>query len=185
MGQSISLAHLAPFVDLSRQRIKQEVLSEIKVLSEINQFFLSDIDMKKIDEIVEQRVKKEIKDGVQTIQYQLITISSTNGQSPFLTEFMYLNEARNEREKQDLAMIIEETLRQRIQSVKNKQGAYVTIAFPKLIYVTEEDNVYEDSKYFYLTKLAAECSAKRLAPDYISEKKMKEMKEGNCFPVMG
>ena len=179
MGQSISLAHLAPFVDLSRQRIKQEVLSEI------NQFSLSDIDMKKIDEIVEQRVKKEIKDGVQTIQYQLITISSTNGQSPFLTEFMYLNEARNEREKQDLAMIIEETLRQRIQSVKNKQGVYVTIAFPKLIYVTEEDNVYEGSKYFYLTKLAAECSAKRLVPDYISEKKIKEYKEGNCFPSMG
>lgn len=181
MGQSISLAHLAPFVDLSRQRIKQEVLSEINQLS----LSLSDIDMKKIDEIVEQRVKKEIKDGVQTIQYQLITISSTNGQSPFLTEFMYLNEARNEREKQDLAMIIEETLRQRIQSVKNKQGEYVTIAFPKLIYVTEEDNIYEGSKYFYLTKLAAECSAKRLVPDYISEKKMKEMKEGNCFPVMG
>lgn len=154
-------------------------------MNEINQFSLSDIDMKKVDEIVEQGVKREIKDGVQTIQYQLITISSTNGQSPFLTEFMYLNEARNEREKQDLAMIIEETLRQRIQSVKNKQGEYVTIAFPKLIYVTEEDDAYEGSKYFYLTKLAAECSAKRLVPDYISEKKMKEMKEGNCFPVMG
>ena len=138
-----------------------------------------------IDKIVERRLHQEIRDGVQTIQYQLITMSSTNGQSPFLTEFMYLGEAKSEREKEDLAMIIEETLKQRIQSVKNEQGEYVTIAFPKLIYVTEEDNIYENSKYFYLTELAAKCTAKRLVPDYISEKKMKEMKEGNCFPVMG
>lgn len=138
-----------------------------------------------INDIVERRLKDEIKDGVQTIQYQLITMSSTNGQAPFVTIFMYLNESNNEQEKRDLAMIIEEVLKQRIQGVKNRQGEYVTVAFPKLIYVLEEDNIYEDSKYYYLTKLAAKCTAERICPDYISEKKMKELKEGNCFPVMG
>ena len=137
------------------------------------------------NEIVERRLKKEITKGVQTIEYQVITLMTTNGQAPFLTVFMYLNEAKNEREKKDLAMIIEETLRQRYQGVKNEAGVWVTPAFPKLIYVLEEDNIEEGSEYYYLTELAAKCTAKRLVPDYISEKKMKELKEGNCFPVMG
>ena len=138
-----------------------------------------------LNEIVERRLKKEITKGVQTIEYQVITLMTTNGQAPFLTVFMYLNEAKNEREKKDLAMIIEETLRQRYQGVKNEAGVWVTPAFPKLIYVLEEDNIEEGSEYYYLTELAAKCTAKRLVPDYISEKKMKELKEGNCFPVMG
>lgn len=180
-GQSISLAHLTPFVQISREKIKSEVMLELATVYNDTK----NISMTTVDNIVEDRLKKEIKDGVQTIQYQLITMSTTNGQSPFLTEFMYLNEVNSKQEKHDLAMIIEETLKQRIESVKNHQGVYVTIAFPKLIYVTEQDNIYEDSKYFYLTKLAAQCTATRLVPDYISEKKMKEIKEGNCFPVMG
>ena len=177
-GQSISLAHLAPFVQISREKIRTEVLQEMEMVG-------IDYPKKVLNEIVETRLKKEITKGVQTIEYQVITLMTTNGQAPFLTVFMYLNEAKNEQEKKDLAMIIEETLKQRYKGVKNEAGVWVTPAFPKLIYVLEEDNVEEDSPYFYLTELAAKCTSKRLVPDYISEKKMKELKEGNCFPVMG
>ena len=177
-GQSISLAHLAPFVQVSRNKIRTEVLEEMKL---VGIEYPDDI----LNEIVERRLKKEITKGVQTIEYQVITLMTTNGQAPFLTVFMYLNEAKSESEKRDLAMIIEETLRQRYQGVKNEAGVWVTPAFPKLIYVLEDDNIEEGSEYFYLTELAAKCTAKRLVPDYISEKKMKELKEGNCFPVMG
>lgn len=177
-GQSISLAHLAPFVQVSRDKIHAEVLEEIKILN-------TDATEAQINRIVEKRLYREIKKGVQTIQYQIITLMTTNGQAPFLTVFMYLNEAKNEQEKKDLALIIEETLKQRCQGVKNEAGVWITPAFPKLIYVLEADNVSEASEYFYLTQLAAKCTAKRLVPDYISEKKMKELKEGNCFPVMG
>ena len=177
-GQSISLAHLAPFVQISREKIKREFLQELKEMDCI-------ISQEKIDYIVEERLKKEITKGVQTIQYQVVTLLTTNGQAPFVTVFMYLNEAKNEQEKKDLAMIIEETLRQRYTGVKNEAGAWVTPAFPKLIYVLEEDNVHEGDPYYYLTELAAKCTSKRMVPDYISEKKMKELKEGNCFPVMG
>ena len=177
-GQSISLAHLAPFVDVSREKIRKEVISEQEL---VGMEYPEDV----LNEIVERRLKKEITKGVQTIEYQVITLMTTNGQAPFLTVFMYLNEAKNEREKKDLAMIIEETLRQRYQGVKNEAGVWVTPAFPKLIYVLEEDNIEEGSEYYYLTELAAKCTEKRLLPDYISEKKMKELKEGNCFPVMG
>ncbi|NLP35132.1 MAG: anaerobic ribonucleoside-triphosphate reductase [Clostridiales bacterium] len=177
-GQSISLTHLAPFVQISREKIHKEVLEEVEMLGCIT-------TDECIEEIVEKRLRKEITKGVQTIQYQVITLMTTNGQAPFLTIFMYLNEAKDEREKKDLAMIIEETLKQRHQGVKNEAGVWITPAFPKLIYVLEEDNISEDSNYYYLTELAAKCTAKRLVPDYISEKKMKELKEGNCFPVMG
>ena len=177
-GQSISLAHLAPFVQVSRNKIRTEVLEEMKL---VGTEYPDDI----LNEIVERRLKKEITKGVQTIEYQVITLMTTNGQAPFLTVFMYLNEAKSESEKRDLAMIIEETLRQRYQGVKNEAGVWVTPAFPKLIYVLEDDNIEEGREYFYLTELAAKCTAKRLVPDYISEKKMKELKEGNCFPVMG
>ena len=177
-GQSISLAHLAPFVQISRDKIRAEVLEEIRQLG-------AQASPEQISEIVEKRLHREINKGVQTIQYQVITLMTTNGQAPSLTVFMYLNEAKNEQEKKDLALIIEETLKQRYQGVKNEAGVWVTPAFPKLIYVLEEDNVSEGSEYFYLTELAAKCTAKRLVPDYISEKKMKELKEGNCFPVMG
>ena len=177
-GQSISLAHLAPFVQVSREKIRAEVLEEIRQLG-------AQASPEQISAIVEKRLHREINKGVQTIQYQVITLMTTNGQAPFLTVFMYLNEAKNEQEKKDLALIIEETLKQRYQGVKNEAGVWVTPAFPKLIYVLEEDNVTEGSEYFYLTELAAKCTAKRLVPDYISEKKMKELKEGNCFPVMG
>ena len=177
-GQSISLTHLAPFVDVSREKIRKEVITEQEL---VGMEYPEDV----LNEIVERRLKKEITKGVQTIEYQVITLMTTNGQAPFLTVFMYLNEAKNEREKKDLAMIIEETLRQRYQGVKNEAGVWVTPAFPKLIYVLEEDNIEEGSEYYYLTELAAKCTAKRLVPDYISEKKMKELKEGNCFPVMG
>ncbi|MEQ2905003.1 anaerobic ribonucleoside-triphosphate reductase [[Ruminococcus] lactaris] len=177
-GQSISLAHLAPFVQVSRNKIRTEVLEEMKL---VGTEYPDDI----LNEIVERRLKKEITKGVQTIEYQVITLMTTNGQAPFLTVFMYLNEAKSESEKRDLAMIIEETLHQRYQGVKNEAGVWVTPAFPKLIYVLEDDNIEEGSEYFYLTELAAKCTAKRLVPDYISEKKMKELKEGNCFPVMG
>ena len=177
-GQSISLAHLAPFVQVSRNKIRTEVLEEMKL---VGTEYPDDI----LNEIVERRLKKEITKGVQTIEYQVITLMTTNGQAPFLTVFMYLNEAKSESEKRDLAMIIEETLRQRYQGVKNEAGVWVTPAFPKLIYVLEDDNIEEGSEYFYLTELAPKCTAKRLVPDYISEKKMKELKEGNCFPVMG
>ena len=177
-GQSISLAHLAPFVDVSRKKIYAEVQEEVKTFGCMP-------SEKAIHEVVENRLRKEVTKGVQTIQYQVITLMTTNGQAPFLTVFMYLNEAKNEREKKDLAMIIEETLKQRCQGVKNGSGVWITPAFPKLIYVLEEDNVNEGTEYYYLTEMAAKCTAKRLVPDYISEKKMMELKEGNCFPVMG
>ena len=177
-GQSISLAHLAPFVQVSRDKIRAEVEDEMRSIG-------FDCPADQLNAIVEGRLKKEITKGVQTIEYQVITLMTTNGQAPFLTVFMYLNEAKSEAEKKDLAMIIEETLKQRYQGVKNEAGVWVTPAFPKLIYVLEEDNVDEGTPYYYLTELAAKCTAKRLVPDYISEKKMKELKEGNCFPVMG
>ena len=179
-GQSISLAHLAPFVDVSRQKIKNKI-------TKMTEVFKDDVD---IDEIVEREVREEIKCGIQTIQYQVVTLMTTNGQAPFLTVFMYLNEAKNEQEKADLALLIEETLKQRYEGVKNEQGVWVSPTFPKLIYVLEEDNITDDSKYYYLTKLAAKCSAKRLVPDYISEKVMLENKidsngEGHCYTCMG
>ena len=177
-GQSISLAHLAPFVDVSRKKIYAEVQEEVKTFGCMP-------SEEAIHEVVENRLRKEVTKGVQTIQYQVITLMTTNGQAPFLTVFMYLNEAKNEREKKDLAMIIEEPLKQRYQGVKNESGVWITPAFPKLIYVLEEDNVNEGTEYYYLTEMAAKCTAKRLVPDYISEKKMMELKEGNCFPVMG
>ena len=177
-GQSISLAHLAPFVDVSRKKIYAEVQEEVKTFGCMP-------SEEAIHEVVENRLRKEVTKGVQTIQYQVITLMTTNGQAPFLTVFMYLNEAKNEREKKDLAMIIEETLKQRYQGVKNESGVWITPAFPKLINVLEEDNVNEGTEYYYLTEMAAKCTAKRLVPDYISEKKMMELKEGNCFPVMG
>ena len=177
-GQSISLAHLAPFVDVSRKKIYAEVQEEVKTFGCMP-------SEEAIHEVVENRLRKEVTKGVQTIQYQVITLMTTNGQAPFLTVFMYLNEAKNEREKKDLAMIIEETLKQRYQGVKNESGVWITPAFPKLIYVLEEDNVNEGTEYYYLTEMAAKCTAKRLVPDYISEEKMRELKEGNCFPVMG
>ena len=177
-GQSISLAHLAPFVDVSRQKIRKEVETEL-----IEACGKAEPEM--VNKITEKRVRAEINRGVQTIQYQVITLMTTNGQAPFVTEFLYLGEAKNEREREDLAMIIEETLKQRYEGVKNEKGVAITPAFPKIIYVLEEDNIHPDSKYYYITELAAKCTAKRLVPDYISEKKMKELKEGNCFPVMG
>ena len=177
-GQSISLAHLAPFVDVSRQKIKKDVENEL-----IEACGKADPEM--VDKITEKRVRAEINRGVQTIQYQVITLMTTNGQAPFVTEFLYLGEAKNEREREDLALIIEETLKQRYDGVKNEKGVAITPAFPKIIYVLEESNIHPESKYYYLTELAAKCTAKRLVPDYISEKKMKELKEGNCFPVMG
>ena len=183
-GQSISLTHLAPFVDVSRKKIRRDVEAELADLG-INP------GEEKVSEIVEKRLREEIKRGVQTIQYQVVTLMTTNGQAPFITVFMYLNEAGdNLRLKSDLAIIIEEMLRQRYQGVKNEAGVWITPAFPKLIYVLEDDNVYEGQPYFYLTKLAAKCTAKRMVPDYISEKKMKEYKvdkngEGHCYTCMG
>ena len=176
-GQSITLAHLAPFVDVSRQKFRKIVENEMAALN-------IDVSEEKLSELVELRVKDEIKRGVQTIQYQVVTLLTTNGQAPFITVFMYLNEAKNERDKADLALIIEEMLKQRIEGVKNEKGVYVTPAFPKLIYTLEEDNITEDSKYWYLTKLAAKCTAKRMVPDYISEKKMLELK-GDVYTCMG
>ncbi len=176
-GQSISLAHLAPFVQVSREKFKRELDKELEECG----ITLNDEDKKKM---IEQRVKEEIKRGVQTIQYQVVTLLTTNGQAPFVTIFMYLNEAKNEQEKKDLALIIEEVLRQRYQGVKNEQGVWITPAFPKLIYTLEEDNIHEDSQYYYLTELAAKCTAKRMVPDYISEKIMKELK-GDVFTCMG
>ena len=176
-GQRISIAHLAPLVQISREKIKREFDAEVKELG-------CDPDEETRARIVEDRLRKEITRGVQTIQYQVVTLLTTNGQAPFVTVFMYLNEAKNEREKKDLAMIIEETLRQRYQFVKNESGVWVTPAFPKLIYVLEDDNVDEGSEYYYLTELAAKCTAKRMVPDYISEKKMKELK-GDVYTCMG
>ena len=177
-GQSITLTHLAPFVQVSRNRIRTEVQEEFALAG-------ATISAEQLNAIVEKRVRDEIARGVQTIQYQVVTLMTTNGQAPFVTVFMYLNEAKSEQEKKDLAIIIEEVLKQRYQGVKNDAGVYITPAFPKLIYVLEEDNIDENGEYYYLTRQAAKCTAKRLVPDYISEKKMKELKEGNCFPVMG
>ena len=182
-GQSISLTHLAPFVDISRKKIRRKTVDEFKKLG-------IQITDEQIDEIVENKVRDEINKGIQTIQYQVVTLMTTNGQAPFITVFMYLGEARNEQEKKDLAMMIEETLKQRIQGVKNQKGVYITPAFPKLIYVLEEQNIHKDSPYYYLTELAAKCTAKRMVPDYISEKKMKELKidkngDGQCYTCMG
>lgn len=190
-GQTITLSHLAPFVDVSRQKIKKVVLSEF--VSFNGHEPETDDEKSAFNDVVESRVHEEIKRGVQTIQYQVVTLMTTNGQAPFLSVNMYLGEVDDEQTKNDLAFIIEEVLRQRIQGVKNEKGVWVTPAFPKLLYVLEEDNAYEGSKYFYLTKLAAECSVKRLVPDYISEKKMKEYKlskgekpgEGDCYACMG
>ncbi len=177
-GQSISLTHLAPFVQISREAIRKSTLEEFNMVK----VAVSEDDL---NAIVEKRLHNEIARGVQTIQYQVVTLMTTNGQAPFVTVFMYLNEAKNEREKKDLAIIIEEVLKQRYVGVKNEAGVYITPAFPKLIYVLEEDNITPGAEYYYLTELAAKCTARRLVPDYISEKKMKELKEGNCFPVMG
>ncbi len=176
-GQSISLTHLAPFVEVSRQKIRKIVQGEMASIG-------VDPGEEKISELVETRLREEIRRGVQTIQYQVVTLLTTNGQAPFITVFMYLNEARNEREKKDLAMIIEEMLLQRYQGVKNEKGVWVTPAFPKLIYTLEEDNIHEGSPYWYLTELAAKCTARRMVPDYISEKKMKELK-GDVYTCMG
>ena len=185
-GQSISLTHLAPFVDISRQKIRKTVLDEIRTLG-------AEPDEAAISKVVEDRLREEIRRGVQTIQYQVVTLMTTNGQAPFITVFMYLGEARNEQEKHDLAIIIEETLKQRIEGVKNEKGVWITPAFPKLIYVLEEDNIHEGTKYWELTKLAAKCTAKRMVPDYISEKKMRELKlskgetpgHGDVYTCMG
>ena len=177
-GQSISLAHLAPFVHVSREKILKSVRDEHASIGVI----MTD---EQVNKIVEKRLREEVRKGVQTIQYQVVTLLTTNGQAPFVTVFMYLGEAKNEQEMKDLAMIIEEVLIQRHRGVKNEKGVWVTPAFPKLIYVLEEDNIHKDSPYYYLTELSAKCTAKRMVPDYISEKKMKELKEGNCFPVMG
>ena len=182
-GQSISLTHLAPFVDISRKKIRKYVIEEMQAIGE-------EFDEEKIDKITEMRLRNEVKNGIQMIQYQVVTLMTTNGQAPFVTVFMYLNEAKNDREKKDLALIIEETLKQRIIGVKNEKGVWITPAFPKLIYVLEEDNVHEDSKYYYLTELAARCTAKRMVPDYISEKIMLQNKidkngDGHCYTCMG
>ena len=177
-GQSITLSHLAPFVQTSREKFRRDVRREFERLGK-------DTDDETINQIAEMRVRNEIIQGVQMIQYQVITLMTTNGQAPFVTVFMYLNEVPEGQTRDDLALIIEEMLRQRIQGVKNEKGVYITPAFPKLIYVLEENNIREDSKYFYLTKLAAECTAKRMVPDYISEKIMKSLKEGNCYTCMG
>ena len=182
-GQSISLTHLAPFVDISRKKFKKKTIEEFKKLG-------VSLTEEQINEIVENKVRDEINKGIQTIQYQVVTLMTTNGQAPFITVFMYLGEARNEQEKKDLALMIEETLKQRIQGVKNQKGVYITPAFPKLIYVLEEQNIHKDSEYYYLTELAAKCTAKRMVPDYISEKKMLELKidqngDGQCYTCMG
>ena len=185
-GQSISLTHLAPFVDVSRKKIRRQVYAEMEAID-------AHPGEDKINQIVEKRLREEVARGVQTIQYQVVTLMTTNGQAPFITVFMYLNEARNEQEKADLALCIEEMLRQRYQGVKNEAGVWITPAFPKLIYVLEEDNVDESGQYYYLTKLAAKCTAKRMVPDYISEKKMREYKlsagetegNGDCYTCMG
>ena len=177
-GQSISLAHLVPFVQISREKIHAELVQTLKESG-------VELSEEKINSIVERRLHAEIERGVQVIQYQVVTLMTTNGQSPFVTVFMYLNEAKNEQEKKDLAMIIEEVLDQRYQGVKNEDGVWITPAFPKLIYVLEEDNIHEDSEYYYLTKKAAKCTAKRMVPDYISAKIMKELKKGEVYPCMG
>ena len=184
-GQTITLSHLAPFVDVSRKKIQKQVQEEFSLVSET---YIDENEV--IKNIIEKRLKEEIKKGVQTIQYQVVTLLTTNGQAPFLSVNMYLNEVKDEQTKADLALIIEEVLKQRIQGVKNEQGVWITPAFPKLLYVLEDDNIHDGDKYWYLTKLAAQCTAKRMVPDYISEKKMLEYKidkngNGNCYPCMG
>ncbi len=176
-GQSISIAHLAPFVEVSRQKIRKDVEEEFEDIEGITP------EIK--ENIISKRLKDEIKKGVQTIQYQIVTLLTTNGQAPFVTIFMYLNEAKNQQEKDDMALITEEILNQRMQGVKNEKGVWITPAFPKLIYALEEDNITPDKPYYYLTELAAKCTAKRMVPDYISEKIMKELKQGNCYTCMG
>ena len=176
-GQSESLAHLVPFIDVSRKKIRKQVMEEVALLN-------SNATDEQINEITEGRLKEEIKRGVQTIQYQINTLMTTNGQTPFVSIFLYLNEVKDGREKDDFAMLIEEVLKQRIEGTKNEQGVWITPAFPKILYVLEEDNIHERDKYYYLTELAAKCTAKRMVPDYISEKKMLEYK-GDCFPCMG
>ena len=177
-GQSITLSHLVPFVEISRQKYRRDVRAEFEVEG-------MELDEQKINEIAEMRVRKEVKQGVQVIQYQVITLMTTNGQAPFVTVFMYLDEVEDGQTRQDLALIIEEVLKQRMQGVKNEKGVWITPAFPKLIYVLDEDNITEDSKYWHLTELAAKCTAKRMVPDYISAKIMKEMKNGEVYPCMG
>lgn len=177
-GQSISLAHLAPFVEVSRNKIKKQLRDSFEEIG-------LEITEEKFNKLVEKRVREEVNRGVQTIQYQVVTLMTTNGQSPFVTVFMYLGEAKNKQEEKDLAMIIEEVLDQRYQGVKNEQGIWVTPAFPKLIYVLQENNIHKDSPYYYLTEKAGKCTAKRMVPDYISEKKMKELKDDNCYTCMG
>ncbi len=177
-GQSITLSHLAPFVDISRQKLRKMVRREYMTAG-------LPLDQEKINEVAEMRVREEIRRGVQMIQYQVITLMTTNGQAPFVTVFMYLNEVEEGRLRDDLAMVIKEMLLQRMQGVKNEKGVYITPAFPKLIYVLEENNIQEGTRYWELTRLAAKCTAKRMVPDYISEKIMKENKEGNCYPCMG
>jgi ribonucleoside-triphosphate reductase len=177
-GQSITLSHLVPFVDVSRQKFRKEVALEFETAG-------VKVNKKQVDEIAEMRVKKEIERGCQVIQYQVITLMTTNGQAPFITVYMYLDEVPEGQQREDLAMVIEEMLKQRILGVKNEKGQLITPAFPKLIYVLDEDNIHEDSKYWYLTELAAKCTAKRLVPDYISAKKMKELKKGDVYPCMG
>ena len=192
-GQSVSLSHLAPFVDVSRKALKKKAYQDYYIVTGKDMFDLTSEDEQIITDLTEKRVKEEVKRGVQTIQYQINTLNTSNGQTPFVTIFMYLNEVKDEQTKSDLAMIIEEVLTQRIQGVKNEKGVWITPAFPKLIYVLEEDNITEDSKYWYLTKLAAKCTAKRLVPDYISEKIMKRLKlskgeeigDGDTYPCMG
>jgi ribonucleoside-triphosphate reductase len=178
-GQTFTLSHLAPFVDISRQKIRKSLKEDFPEISD-----------EELEKVTEKRVKREIETGIQTLNYQLITLQTTNGQTPFVSVCMYLGEVSDERTKEDLAMVIEEVLKQRILGVKNENGKYIAPTFPKLLYILEEDNIHEDSKYWYLTELAAECSAKRMVPDYISEKKMKELKKdkkgnGYCFPCMG
>ena len=177
-GQSISLAHLAPFVNVSREKLRKKVRTELAKME-------IEVTDEQINAIAERRVRDEIRQGVQIIQYQVITLMTTNGQAPFITVFMYIDEVPEGQLRDDLALIIEEMLNQRIQGVKNEKGVYITPAFPKLIYVLEEDNIHEDSKYWYLTRLAARCTSKRMVPDYISEKIMKQLKDGNCYTCMG
>lgn len=177
-GQSFTLSHIAPFVDVSRKKIREQVIEERKMCGEA-------LDEEVISKITESRLRAEVKSGIQTIQYQLITLMTCNGQAPFVTMFMYLDEVPEGQTRDDLAMIIEEVLQQRIQGVKNEKGIWITPAFPKLIYVLDKDNITEDSKYWYLTELAAKCTAKRMVPDYISAKVMRELKNGDVYPCMG
>ena len=177
-GQSITLSHLAPFVDISRKKIRNIVIKELKSIG-------VEPDDERVNTITESRVKEEINRGIQMIQYQLVTLMTTNGQTPFITVFMYINEVPEGQTRDDLVLVIEETLKQRLLGVKNKDGVYITPAFPKLIYVLQENNIEENSKYWYVTELAAKCTAKRMVPDYISEKKIKELKKGDCYPCMG